>query len=195
VGTSSKLSFKLPSSSLPHTSCRNMIPAIPLELSDIIFDFLHNNVAALCSAGLVCKSWLPASRFHLFSEIQIRGPPSRILELICAEGSTIPHYILHLRIAVFRMKFVDETLLRLPLLSNLKSLSLSGIDMARLSLDAKKRLNVMLRKLRSLCLSTFTVRNCFSLYSLSNLRYSNSLKPLIKRLILLRPPLVWRILA
>jgi hypothetical protein len=187
---------------LPHTS---MPSAIPQELSDMILDFLHDDVAALCSAGLVCKSWLPASRFHLFSKIKIRGlrPTGvgrlgnrpRILELICADESTIPPYILHLSIAV-GIQFVNETLLRLPLLSNLKTLSLSRIEMASLSQDAKKRLTVMLQKLTTLDLSNFTVRNCISLYPrfiLSHLRYWNSLKPLIKRLILLRLPRVWRI--
>jgi hypothetical protein len=121
-----------------HTSGRNMLPGIPQELSDIILDFLHNDVAALCSAGLVCRSWLPSSRFHLFSksEIVIKGPD--ILELICAEGSTIPPYILDLGILGVGVLF--ETLLRLPLL------------------------NIMLRNLSSLNLSHFTVRNCLSRY-------------------------------
>jgi hypothetical protein len=150
-----------------------MPPAIPQELSDIILDFLHDEVAVLCSAGLVCKSWLPTSRFHLFSKIKIRGlrPTGmgrlgngpRILELICAEGSTIPPYILHLSIAV-GIQFVDETLLRLPLLNNLKTLLLSKINMAHLSLDAKKRLNIMLENLTFLGLSNFSACNCFSLH-------------------------------
>lgn len=44
--------------------------------------------------------------------------------LICAEGSNIPPYILHLDIHYrsTRSQFVDEALLKLPLLSKLKSL-------------------------------------------------------------------------
>jgi hypothetical protein len=184
--------------SILHTSGRNMIPAILQELSDVILDFLHNDVAALCSAGLVCRSWLPASRFHLFSEIDlvnhVRAGAPNILELICAEGSTIPPYILNL--GIIGDGVISETLLRLPLLSNLKTLSLSNINMAWLSRDAKNRLTTMLQNLTSLDLSIFTVRNCLSLYLqsiLSHRRYWNSLKPLIKRLILLRLPLVWRL--
>jgi hypothetical protein len=132
----------------------------------MIIDFLHNDVSALCSAGLVCKSWLPTSRFQLFSRIQLSSVVDvpRILELICAEGSFIPPYIVDLGITlVDGIQFVDEMLLRLPLLSNLKILSLSHINMASLTPDAKKRLNIMLQKLISLDLSNFTVRNCFSL--------------------------------
>jgi hypothetical protein len=153
-----------------------MLPAMPQELSDMIIDFLHNDVAALCTAGLVCKSWLQASRFHLFSKIRLcndsddaaAGVP-RLLELICADGSTIPPYILRLSIQdrwmpSERIQFVEKTLLRLPLLSNLKILRLSNINMASLTPNAKKRLNIMLRNLTSLELSRFTVRNCFSLY-------------------------------
>jgi hypothetical protein len=150
------------SSCLPHTSGRNMPLAIPQELSDMILDFLHNDRPALCSAGLVCRSWLPSSRFHLFSksEIEIYDDEPRTLELICAEGSTIPSYIVNLSIVV---RIQSETLLRLPLLSNLKTLSLSRINMASLTPDAKKRLNIMLRNLTSLKFNRFTVRNCFSL--------------------------------
>ena len=143
-----------------------MLPAIPQELSDMILDFLHDDVTALCSAGLVCKSWLPASRFHLFSDMLV---PDRGLEVICAEYSTIPPHIRYLSIAGDRIQFVDqsryvdETLLRLPLLSNLKSLSLTQINMADLTPDAKKRLTTLLQNLTTLYLNSFIVRNCFSL--------------------------------
>jgi hypothetical protein len=44
--------------------------------------------------------------------------------LICAEGSTIPPYILKLKIEDDENQFLDEILLRLPLLSNVKRLML-----------------------------------------------------------------------
>jgi hypothetical protein len=142
-----------------------MPPAIPQELSDMIIDFLHNDVSALCSAGLVCKSWLPTSRFHLFSRIQLSSlNVPRLLELICAEGSIVPPYIVDLEIIVDESQIVEEMLLRLPLLSNLKTLFLSNIIMASLTPDAKKRLNIMFRNLTSLTLFDFIVRNYFSLY-------------------------------
>jgi hypothetical protein len=175
-----------------------MPPAIPQELSDLIIDFLYNDVSALCSAGLVCKSWLPASRFHLFSRIKLSSwNVPHFLELICAEGSIVLHHIVDFAIRVDEIQMLEEMLLRLPLLSNLKTLRLSHINMASLTPDAKKRLNIMFRNLTSLTFFDFIVRNYFFAlprFILSHLRNWISLKPLIKRLILLRPPLVWRML-
>ena len=141
------------------------MPAIPQELCDMIIDFLHNDVAALCNAGLVCKVWLHASRFHLFSEIRLFSLVHQRLELICAEGSNIPPYILDLSIEGDESQFVDETLLRLPLLSNVKHLQLMHINMANLTPDAKKKLTTMLQNLTTLNIRIFTVRNYFSLTS------------------------------
>ena len=145
---------------------RNMLPMIPQELSDLILDFLHDDVAALCSAGLVCRSWLPASRFHLFSDIKLQmDNVHHRLEVICAECSTIPPYILSLKIEGDECQFVDEALLRLPLLSNLKSLSLREIYMAILTPDVKKWLTTLLQNLTALYLNNFSVRKLlFSLY-------------------------------
>ena len=154
---SSKFSF-IKSQIVPYS-----MPTIPQELSDMILDFLHNDVAALCNAGLVCKSWLPSSRFHLFSEIWLSSLEHHGLELTCVEGSTIPPYILDLSIEGNERQFVDETLRRLPLLSNIKSLRLTHINMANLTPDAKKKLTTMLQNLTTLYLGTFTVRNYFTL--------------------------------
>ena len=144
-----------------------MLPAIPQELSDTILDFLHDDMAALCSAGLVCRSWLPASRFHLFSEIELNRQINGhrvLLEAICAECSTIPPYIRYLEIYGDESQFVDETLLRLPLLSNLKGLSFWMINMADLTPNAKKGLTTLLPNLTALYFISFDVCNCFSLH-------------------------------
>ena len=144
----------------------------PQELTDTILDFLHNDVAALCSAGLVCKSWLPASRLHVFSEFQLSQAAvvHHGLEVICAESSTIPPYILHLSIASDESQFVDETLLKFPLLSNLKRLWLTWIDMANLTPDAKKKLTTKLQNLTTLHLNDFTVRNTLPRFILTHLQ-------------------------
>ncbi|KAJ7187335.1 hypothetical protein C8R46DRAFT_1059505 [Mycena filopes] len=44
---------------------------LPRELCDLIVDYLHAERATLCSCALVCRAWLPASRFHLFAEISL----------------------------------------------------------------------------------------------------------------------------
>ena len=88
------------------------------------------------------------------------------LELICTEYSAIPPYVLSLEIAGDGNSgyYVDETILRLPLLSNLKTLRLQEIDMADLPPDGKKRLAALLQNLTTLDLDRLDVRNCFSLY-------------------------------
>ena len=39
---------------------------LPNEILDIIIDFLHDDQDALQTCSLVCKSWLPSTRFHRF---------------------------------------------------------------------------------------------------------------------------------
>jgi len=41
------------------------VHSIPQELVDIIIDYLHSDQDALCNCALVCKNWIPSSRFHL----------------------------------------------------------------------------------------------------------------------------------
>jgi hypothetical protein len=49
---------------LPHSMAN-----LPLELTDRVIDFLHSDKNALAACSLVCKSWVPASRYHFFGEI------------------------------------------------------------------------------------------------------------------------------
>ncbi|KAF8218062.1 hypothetical protein K438DRAFT_1451511, partial [Mycena galopus ATCC 62051] len=41
----------------------------PPELEDALIDFCHEDHATLATCGLVCRDWLPTSRYHLFSSI------------------------------------------------------------------------------------------------------------------------------
>ena len=146
---------------------RNMSPMPPQELSDMIIDYLHDDKAALRSAGLVCKSWFPASRFHLFSDIKLsvyNVHNNGLYEAICAEGSTITPYILHLEIENKSQdaKNVDIALLRLPPFRNLKSLSLGQIQWASLTPGAEKRVTTMAQNLTTLSLCYFTVGHLLS---------------------------------
>lgn len=192
---------------LRHIS-RIMQPILPQELSDMIIDYLHNDEAALRTAGLVCKSWFPESRFHLFSDIKLsvynvhnvhNVHNNGLTEAICAEGSTIPPYILHLEIMTRGQdaKYVNLALLRLPPLCNLKSLSLGQIKWASLT-GAKKCVTTMAQNITTLSLCCFTVRHpSFVLlrFISSHLLYWNSSKLLMTLSLSLRLPLVWRILC
>ncbi|KAJ7474701.1 hypothetical protein FB451DRAFT_274698 [Mycena latifolia] len=43
----------------------------PSELEDAFIDFCRADHATLASCGLVCRDWLPASRYHLFSSVYL----------------------------------------------------------------------------------------------------------------------------
>ena len=45
--------------------------SLPVELTDMIIDFLHDDVTSLLACALVSHSWLPSSRLHLFHSYAI----------------------------------------------------------------------------------------------------------------------------
>ncbi|KAJ7366326.1 hypothetical protein DFH08DRAFT_1003102 [Mycena albidolilacea] len=45
---------------------------LPQELTDYILDCLHDDKPSLWQCSLVCWAWVPATRFHLFSDIALR---------------------------------------------------------------------------------------------------------------------------
>ncbi|KAF8183324.1 hypothetical protein K438DRAFT_1144488 [Mycena galopus ATCC 62051] len=45
--------------------------ALPPELWDAILDHLHHDRAALRAAALVCRIWVPTTRFYLFEDITL----------------------------------------------------------------------------------------------------------------------------
>ena len=67
---------------------------IPSELYDHTLDFLHNDRAALSACSVVCKAWLPSSRFHLFSNLHISDRSGPLLcKALNIPGTTIPRRI------------------------------------------------------------------------------------------------------
>lgn len=67
-------------------------PRLPPELCDIIIDFLHPNRTALASCSLVCKSWTPASRYHLWRSMHLTTPNiSSFLSIL--PGSNVLPYV------------------------------------------------------------------------------------------------------
>jgi hypothetical protein len=45
--------------------------SIPQEIIDQFIDHLHNNGEALKTCALVCRAWVPSSRYHLFGDVDI----------------------------------------------------------------------------------------------------------------------------
>jgi len=52
------------------------IPQLPQELVDHIIDHLHDDPVTLNSCALVCHTWLPTSRLHIFSKISLKVTPA-----------------------------------------------------------------------------------------------------------------------
>src|SRR5271170_4062894 len=67
-------------------------PALPNEIQDRILDFLHDAKPALKACALVCRAWVPTSRYHLFSDIRLyRGKADAFEELFKNPDCTIRH--------------------------------------------------------------------------------------------------------
>jgi hypothetical protein len=72
---------------------------LPPELTDKIINLLHTNRLTLALCSLVCRSWVPASRRHLFSQVLVTPENnSRVLELLsstrCTFASSVNHLVL-----------------------------------------------------------------------------------------------------
>jgi hypothetical protein len=64
-------------------------------LIDVIIDHLHDDIQSLKVCSLVCKSWTPSARFHLFSVFSSHR--STIRQLLESAPAVIP-FIRHLRL-------------------------------------------------------------------------------------------------
>ncbi|KIP04692.1 hypothetical protein PHLGIDRAFT_36787 [Phlebiopsis gigantea 11061_1 CR5-6] len=70
-------------------------PRLPAELTDMVIDQLHSSQRALAAAALVCQSWLPRSRVHLFRRVAVTGEFHALLRFL----QCTPHvrgYVRHL---------------------------------------------------------------------------------------------------
>ncbi|KAK0189774.1 hypothetical protein F5146DRAFT_1052493 [Armillaria mellea] len=120
---------------------------LPNETWDTIIDFLHSDHPSLVVCSLVCRSWLPTSRYHLFERIVLRsqhnqqkflrsttgmtlqnctfGGYTHRLEMYgnCAKSPWVPD-----RTTLFTWDLCEAIVSRLPLFSAVTSLHLSGIN-------------------------------------------------------------------
>jgi hypothetical protein len=76
-----------------HSYTATTMTRIPAELTDRIIDFLHSDKKTLATCALVCKSWIPSSRFHLFEKLHINHETTRtFMDLLQSNNSTIEKY-------------------------------------------------------------------------------------------------------
>lgn len=63
----------------------------PSELEDTVIDFSYDDLATLASCSLVCRDWVPASRYHMFSAILLTAQNAQaFLELISHSTTIAP---------------------------------------------------------------------------------------------------------
>ncbi|CAA7268168.1 unnamed protein product [Cyclocybe aegerita] len=105
---------------------------IPQDLCEFIIDFLHADRRALAACSLVARSWLCASRYHLFRSIKFDSANAhhflRLLDSACA---TFPYITRTLHLCdeeYFFPRRVDEHLIRgITSLSTLKAFKMTAI--------------------------------------------------------------------
>jgi hypothetical protein len=75
------------------------------DITDMIIDFLHDDTYTLKRCSRVCRSWLPATRFHLFRSINLYAHSPRY------HRSHRPHYCNNLLTLIQRNPYI-ATLIR-----------------------------------------------------------------------------------
>lgn len=73
---------------------------LPSEITDAIIDYLHDDKASLAACGLICRTWLPSSRYHLFSNITLSINSIRsFAELLQNPFNNVALMVRHLTVA------------------------------------------------------------------------------------------------
>ncbi|KAF9481742.1 hypothetical protein BDN70DRAFT_505561 [Pholiota conissans] len=110
-----------------HATRRN----IPNELIDSIIDYNHSDPPTLLASALVSKKWIPASRYHVFSNINISHENAQeFMQLVRSPNCTFCGILrgLNVHFAPGSQRWFSEFLRRLSSVDriNVTSLMLSG---------------------------------------------------------------------
>jgi len=106
----------------------------PPELHDLIVEHMHGHKEALGTCGLVSKSWLRSSRYHLFGCVGLRNHNWKsFLELVASPLTTFTQSINVLDILQPNEESFDELIPRLPEFPRLKRLRLDNVYWAGVS--------------------------------------------------------------
>lgn len=120
-------------------------PRLPPELTDHIISFLHGHKEALYACSLVCKDWLPATRYQQFNALRIQFKEINHLERLLKESPDVRSYVTSLSIQCnLREKpvFTRETIAG-PLREVLKNIpNLVDIEFSKLGLTLLPEDNV-----------------------------------------------------
>ncbi|CDO73212.1 hypothetical protein BN946_scf185007.g267 [Trametes cinnabarina] len=123
------------------------MPNVPLELTDYIIDFLHEDARTLASCAVVSRAWIPAARFHLFRSIVLRDDAfSSSFRRLLTLSPDLGYYVRDLTVA--RSVTVSEVFLPskpagpcinnalpqvLQQLPHLRSLTLAHVDLKNIA--------------------------------------------------------------
>jgi F-box-like len=114
--------------------------ALPPELVDRIIDYLHSDKPALAACALVCRTWVPASRFYFWETLHITPDTiSTLLKLLNSPTCTITEQVCTVEILTGdSWEFVVESNQRenLNRLASATSLLLRGSDLGDTSGEA-----------------------------------------------------------
>ncbi|KAJ7116362.1 hypothetical protein C8R44DRAFT_983447 [Mycena epipterygia] len=110
---------------------------LPIEVVDLILDHLHSDPLALKACSVVCRSWIPSCRAHLFRHLQLRpsgraSPESWNHFLSSSPHSHLTSYIKELEILCERSSWVSwDPILPALLgkLENIENIELHGCDL------------------------------------------------------------------
>jgi hypothetical protein len=104
------------------------MPHLPAELIDTVVDFLHDDEESLANCSLVCKEWVPATRYHIFNNLLLdRWNMEEFVDLITRPSATVALYINHLIIDQGKSRHTDlfqSMFRRLPHFHLLRTLEL-----------------------------------------------------------------------
>ncbi|KAJ7143701.1 hypothetical protein C8R44DRAFT_724736 [Mycena epipterygia] len=123
----------------------------PAELEDTIIDLNHSDLATLASCGLVCRSWLPSSRYHLFSSISLNeNNAASFLAISKSSLTNIPAVVREVELH-FSRESLPNLISILSLLTQTKRLRLLPLRdevayadvVARVGSDWASRMNIL----------------------------------------------------
>lgn len=146
---------------------------LPPEIIDNTIGLLREDTSTLYSCHLVCRSWVPASKYRLFNNIKLTPATckSNLQSILFSE--TLPGLVENLTLAnslesLFRVSNFFDILI--PLLnyklSHIHSLSLNHFDLSRLSISSQRIILFDFPTLRRVSLTAVTFRRFHDLTSL-----------------------------
>ncbi|KAJ6551818.1 hypothetical protein B0H19DRAFT_1073449 [Mycena capillaripes] len=145
----------------------------PSELEDVVVDFCHEDHTTLASCGLVCRDWLPVSRFHLFSSISLTTENAPAFLDILTLSKTIPALVqtvelrfsgdslLHLQVVPILILLTRTTRLTLrpardevtrPVCTSSLSRALTALPIVHLKFDFNSRFEALQQVIDCACL-------------------------------------------